>query len=91
MNRLNIIAVLTLLAGGTVTEAMGYTNGEGESLSCYQDGRLILESQERLRTFRPTSAMTLVAEVSTGQVQETSQKIYGSEHGGLVCVVSDKQ
>lgn len=89
MNRLSAITMFTLLTAGSVTEVMGGSNGEDEKLSCYQAGKLILESQDRLRSFQPTSAMTLLAEVSTGQVNETLHKIYGGGQDGLICVVSE--
>lgn len=64
---------------------------DGESLQCYQNGQLIFETSERMRAFQPSGAMTPLADVSVGQVQERHHKLYASDKAGVVCIVTDEK
>lgn len=82
-------ALLLSLASAPSAGAQDYSGVGSESVNCYQNGQLIFETTDRLRAFQPASAMTLLADVNTGQVQETTHKIYASDRAGLVCVVKN--
>lgn len=87
-NHLYIATALLLFASVSTAEA--YSDANSESVACYQNGQLILKMQERIREFQPTSAMTLLADVSVGLVQDTSSRLYASDQAGVVCVVTKK-
>lgn len=87
--RIYVITSLIFVASATHVEAKEYSNKQGESVNCYHNGQLIFETRERLRAFQATSRMTLMADISTGQVQKTVHKLFANEQAGLVCVVKD--
>lgn len=89
--RILTIAMLFSFASATSAEAKDYSSVDSESVNCYQNGQLIFETTDRLRAFQPASAMTLLADISTGQVQESTRKLYASDRAGLVCVVKDTE
>jgi hypothetical protein len=62
-----------------------------DNVTCYQNGQLVLKTQDRIREFVPTSAMKLVAELSLGQVRETHVKLYSSDREKLLCVITTQK
>ncbi len=62
-----------------------------DNVACYQNGQLVLKTQDRIREFVPTSAMKLVAELSLGQVRETRIKLYSSDQEKVVCVITSQK
>jgi hypothetical protein len=91
MNHLYIATALLLFASVSSAEAKDYSDANSESVACYQNGQLILKTQERIREFQPTSAMTLLADVSVGQVLDTNSRLYASDRAGVVCVVTNRK
>lgn len=60
-----------------------------ESVSCYQNGQLILKTQDRIREFRPTNSMSLILDISLGHVRENRIKLYASERAEVICVIAN--
>ena len=85
------LLLLLLLAVTSAAAAKDSVDGMVESINCYQNGQLILKTQDRIREFLPTNSMVLIADVSLGQVRETRVKLYTSEHADIVCVVTDQK
>lgn len=85
-----IIGALAFLTSASVTEAKDYPDGSRERVTCYQNGQLIFETRDRLRSFETTSAMTVLADVSVGQIEDMTSRLYASERAGVLCVVTNK-
>lgn len=91
INLLYVTTALSCLVGASVSEARDYPDGSRERVTCYQNGQLIFETQDRLRSFETTSAMTLLADVSVGQIEDMTSRLYASERAGVICVVTNKR
>jgi hypothetical protein len=85
------LGTLMLLGIFCVAEARQTLDGGPDSVSCYQNGQEIFKTQERRRSFEVTGAMSLLAELSLGQVQETNVRLYAGERADIVCVVAKRK
>lgn len=83
--------VLMFFISASYAQDQDYPFANSENVHCYQNGQLILKAQDRIRKFQPTSALTLLADVSVGQVHDTTSRLYASEQAGVVCVVTNKK
>jgi hypothetical protein len=87
---LNVLA-LVFFAHVTTAEAGEPSAAVAESVSCYQNGQLLLKTQERIREFRAMGFMSQITEINLGQINETIIRIYATERSGVVCVVTSRK
>jgi hypothetical protein len=89
--RAGLLGVLILLGIVSSAEARQPLDAGADSVSCYQNGQEIFKTQERIRSFDVTGAMSLLAEFSLGQVQDTNIRLYAGERADIVCVVAKRK
>lgn len=65
--------------------------GLSDNVTCYQNGVVILKTQNRIREFTPSDIMKLLADINLGQVSETHMRVYASEIGQVTCVLSSQR
>ena len=67
-----------------------YSSEPVTDINCYQNGKLILSEQQRVREFKTTEHMKLLVDISLGQVNENKLKIYASSLANISCIVKEK-
>ncbi len=65
--------------------------GLSDNVTCYQNGMVILKTQNRIREFTPSDKMKLLADINLGQVSETHMRVYASEFGHVTCVLTSQK
>ena len=82
-----IFGVLTI---GTAS-ASELLPGLSDNVTCYQNGVVILKTQNRIREFKPSETMKLLADINFGQVSEMHMRVYASELGHVSCVLTSQK
>lgn len=88
--RMHILIWLGLIT----VQSAGASNllpGLSDNVTCYQNGVVILKTQNRIREFTPSDKMKLLADINLGQVSETHMRLYASEVGQVTCVLSSQK
>jgi len=80
----NVIYISFLLFSPTSNS----TEFNGE-INCYQNGTLILNEQQRVRSFKPSEHLKLLTDISLGQVKEKHIQIYSSSLANVVCIIKE--
>lgn len=93
MNLFRSISVLlaAALPMAAVLAAGESGTDEPESIHCYQNGALIYKTQGKIREFVPVDSMKLVGDVNIGQVTESHTKLFSTQAGNLVCVITTRK
>lgn len=79
------------LVGSTSVGAGQLLPGLSDNATCYQNGVVILKTQNRIREFTPSEGMKLLVEINLGQVSETYLRVYASAVGDVTCVVMSQK
>lgn len=91
-NKARLLAVIVLsLLMLQAAAASDLLPGLTDNVTCYQNGVVILKTQNKIREFTPSDKMKLLADINLGQVSETHMRVYGSEIGQVTCVLSSQK
>lgn len=92
--KMRLSLTITILIGLVTMHSATASNllpGLSDNVTCFQNGVMILKTQNRIREFTPSDKMKLLAEINLGQVSETFMRVYASEIGQVTCVISSQK
>ena len=89
------LVLLNAISLGIVTSnfagASDLLPGFSDNVTCFQNGAVILKTQNKIREFTPSESMKLLADINLGQVTETHMRVYASELGHVTCVLTSQK
>lgn len=95
LNSKNKVHLLQLILLGLImmhsAVASDLLPGLSDNVTCYQNGVVILKTQNRIREFTPSDKMKLLVDINLGQVSETHIRVYASELGHVSCVLTSQK
>ena len=72
-------------------EASDLLPGLSDNVTCFQNGVVILKTQNRIREFTPSENMKLLTDINLGQVSEMHMRVFASTLGNVACVVTSQK
>lgn len=81
--RLKILLIALFLPGISQADS----NIARERISCFQQGRQILDISDQIRKFQELNDLKQVAEINLGQVGRELVRIYSVDSGNLTCIL----